>query len=148
MKYLKWTAIILVSIVAIIFIALKLVSKSLPEGTQGQEAEALTDKMLSAINAEAYDQLTYLEWTFRGDHHYAWNKKDNQVVVKWQDFEVKLSPDDLSGTSTKNGIALVGETHQQALETAWSTFPMLWAFHFHQNTTDNYLPELLHLRCR
>ncbi len=122
MKYLKWATIILVSLVIIIFASVKIASKSLPEGKTGKDAEALADKMLKAINAEAYNQLTYLEWTFRDNHHFAWNKKDNQVIVKWEDFEVKLSPDDLTGTATKNGIALIGETEQQAIQDAWSYF--------------------------
>lgn len=122
MKFLKWAAIVLVSIVVLIFAAIKIFSKSLPEGNAGPEAEALTDKMLNAINAEAYEQLTYLEWTFRGSHHFAWNKKDNKVIVKWEDFEVNLSPDNLTGSATKNGVTLVGETEQEAIQTAWSYF--------------------------
>lgn len=122
MKFLKWAAIILVSIVILIFAAIKIFSKSLPQGKTGPDAEALTDKMLKAINAEAYEELTYLEWTFRDNHHFAWNKKNNQVVVKWDDFEVNLSPNDISGTATKNGVELIGETAQEAIQTAWSYF--------------------------
>lgn len=122
MKFLKWAAIILVSLVIIIIAAIKIANKSLPEGNSGPEAEALTDKMLSAINVKAYDQLTYLEWTFRDNHHFAWNKQDNQVIVKWEDFHVNLSPDDITGTATKNGVVLVGDTEQEAIQTAWSYF--------------------------
>lgn len=122
MKILKWFAIVLVSIVVIIFAAIKISSKSLPEGTKGPAAEALTDKMLNAINGEAYAQLNYLEWTFRDGHHFAWNKKDNVVTVKWEDFEVQLNPEELSGEATKNGVALVGDTKQEAVQTAWVYF--------------------------
>lgn len=122
MKILKWIAIILVSLVVIIFAAIKISSKALPEGITGPEAEALTDKLLSALNVSAYEQLNYLEWTFREGHHFAWNKKDNEVTVKWEDFEVQLRPDELSGSATKNGVDLVGDTKQEAIQTAWAYF--------------------------
>ncbi|MDW3194776.1 MAG: hypothetical protein R8G66_20520 [Cytophagales bacterium] len=122
MKILKWFAIVLVSIVVIIFAAINISSKSLPEGTKGPAAEVLTDKMLNAINADAYEQLNYLEWTFRDGHHFSWNKKDNEVIVKWEDFEVQLNPDELTGEAKKNGVALVGDTKQEAIQTAWAYF--------------------------
>lgn len=122
MKILKWTSIVLVGLVVIIFVAVKIASKPLPEGEQGPAAEALTDKMLAAINQSAYDQLNYLEWTFRGAHHFSWNKRANTVVVKWDDFEVNLSPDNLTGTATQGGVALSGEMLNEAIQKAWAFF--------------------------
>lgn len=122
MKILKWTSIVLVSVVVLVYISLKIASEPLPEGETGAKAEALADKMLYALNATAYDSLTHLEWTFRGAHRFSWNKKDNSVRVKWDEFEVALNLDDLTGQATKNGVTLVGDTKEETLQTAWSYF--------------------------
>lgn len=122
MKFLKWTSIVLVSLVVILFVSVKIASKSLPEGEQGPEAEALADKMLAAINKTAYDDLSYLEWTFRDDHHFSWNKTDHTVIVRWDHYEVNLSPNDLTGTGKKGEFELTGESLDEAVKKAWSLF--------------------------
>ncbi|MEN8768950.1 MAG: hypothetical protein ABF269_05540, partial [Candidatus Arcticimaribacter sp.] len=81
MKYLK---IALKSIlVLLLFLVLSLVSlyhyydHDLPQGEQGIEADRLAQKMLTAMNYDAYKELDYIEWTFssRGrKRSYKWQK--------------------------------------------------------------------------
>jgi hypothetical protein len=56
------------------------VSTPLPEG-QGAKAEALTDKIQAAINQTAWDSTAAVSFSFRGNHHYLWDKKRNLVQV-------------------------------------------------------------------
>ena len=65
-----------------------IMDKPLPSGTIGLEAEQLADEMLAALNKEAYDSMKYLDFTFREDNRYQWDRVNNQVVVKWKDQEV------------------------------------------------------------
>ncbi len=69
-------------------------NEDLPQGQQGPEADQLALKMLNALNEEAYLQTDYLEWTFKGSHHYKWYKSDNTCEVYWDNFKVVLDLDD------------------------------------------------------
>jgi hypothetical protein len=64
--------------------------ESLPTGQEGAEADQLATKMLQALNEEAYLNTDYLEWTFKGRHHYKWYKSDNSVEVSWDKMTVIL----------------------------------------------------------
>ncbi len=65
-------------------------NEPLPTGQQGPEADQLATKMLQALNEDAYTNTDYLEWTFKGRHHYKWHKSENRCEVYWDDFTVLL----------------------------------------------------------
>lgn len=65
-------------------------NEKLPQGTTGDEADALANKMLTALNYEAYKNTRYLEWTFKSLHHYKWDKQKQIVEVTWDDVLVNL----------------------------------------------------------
>ena len=77
--------ILIISLVTYLFI-----NEPKPNGVSGDRAEQLADKMLAALNKPAYDTLAYLEFTFKGIHHYRWDKKNNRVLVSWGKNEVLL----------------------------------------------------------
>jgi hypothetical protein len=76
---------------------------STTEGQQGAKAEALTDKIQAAINQTAWDSTAAVSFSFRGNHHYLWDKKRNLVQVEWGDKKV------LYNTQTIEGIAENGK---------------------------------------
>ncbi len=65
-------------------------NEDLPTGKQGIEADALANKMLKAINHNAYKNTRFLEWNFRGKHFYKWDKKNDIVKVSWDKNKVIL----------------------------------------------------------
>ncbi|WP_299101577.1 hypothetical protein [uncultured Winogradskyella sp.] len=65
-------------------------NKELPKGRLGPEADQLATKMLESLNEVAYLNTDYLEWTFKGIHHYKWYKTDNTCEVYWDDISVIL----------------------------------------------------------
>lgn len=65
-------------------------NQPLPEGKQGPEADALARSMLRALNEDAYINTDYLEWTFKGVHHYKWYKTKSTCEVSWDDMTVTL----------------------------------------------------------
>jgi hypothetical protein len=89
-KLLKVLGIILAMLAIVIAIFYVINNESLPTGVQGKEADALASKMLTAINAEAYNQTEVLVWSFRGQHFYKWHKSKHIVEVSWDDNLVKL----------------------------------------------------------
>ncbi|MBC3847733.1 hypothetical protein H8K90_15150 [Winogradskyella echinorum] len=65
-------------------------NEDLPTGQQGAKADQLATQMLQALNEEAYLNTDYLEWTFKGKHHYKWYKTDKTCEVSWSHFTVIL----------------------------------------------------------
>ncbi len=65
-------------------------NEDLPKGQQGEAANQLATQMLKSLNEEAYLNTDYLEWTFKGNHHYKWYKSDKSCEVYWDDFTVIL----------------------------------------------------------
>jgi len=65
-------------------------NEPLPSGKKGKEADALAKKMLASLNYKAYEDTRYLEWSFRRDHFYKWDKKNNTAIVTWSDNEILI----------------------------------------------------------
>jgi hypothetical protein len=108
-KILKVFIVIIITIMAAMFLGIYIIQEPLPEGTSGIEAEATADEMLKALNVQAYRALEEVSWTFRRQHHYVWNKKDNHVKVRWDNNEVHLDLADqnhevISGEDTRENI--------------------------------------------
>ncbi|MEM9896597.1 MAG: hypothetical protein AAF789_09540, partial [Bacteroidota bacterium] len=79
----KFLGIGLITLIIIGFLAYLFIDESVPNGTQGQEAEELADEMLGALNKEAFDTLSIISFTFPGDHSYVWDRAGNSVTVSW-----------------------------------------------------------------
>jgi hypothetical protein len=56
-------------------------STPLPEGQQGAKAEALTDKIKQPSIKDSLGFYSF-RFSFRGNHHYLWDKKRNLVQVE------------------------------------------------------------------
>lgn len=85
-------------------------NESLPEGTKGDKADALAQKMVTAMNKEAFDATEILEWSFRGKNYYKWKKQEGLVEVSMGDHKVTLNLNDPSKSVGENS-----ETIQKAL---------------------------------
>ncbi len=66
-------------------------NEPLPIGKEGPEADTLALKIQKAVNHDAYLATGYLEWTFKGRHHYKWNRKEQTVKVYWKKYKVILN---------------------------------------------------------
>lgn len=95
-KFLKITGAILVAFILFLAIYYFANNESLPEGTKGKAADELAQKMMQAINKEAFDTTEILEWSFRGGHQYKWKKQEGLVEVSWDDHKVTLNLNDAS----------------------------------------------------
>jgi len=112
---------ILVSLLLAAFIILYLVyNKPIPEGKTGPEAEALAQKMLKAVNQEAWDSTNIIEWSFMGMHDFIWDKKRHLVQVKWSDYRVLLNPNTMQGKVFLGGEEQASDN--AAIEKAYSYF--------------------------
>lgn len=71
-------------------------NKELPLGISGEQADILANKMLDALNHDAYEATNYLEWTFKNAHHFKWQKDKNECLVYWEEYKVKVTLKDTS----------------------------------------------------
>ncbi|MDE0772437.1 MAG: hypothetical protein OSB25_09590 [Salibacteraceae bacterium] len=112
-----------VTVTAVLICLFFVYNEKLPEGKQSVEADELASKMLKAVHHEAYKQTRYLEWTFVGQHHYKWDKKQQLVAVEWDDFTVHLNiqnPD--SSTVLVNDVEVNDDSRSEIIETAIGYF--------------------------
>jgi len=90
----KLVKIILVSLILFGVASITIYSiynEPLPTGKSGPQADALAQKMLKSVNAGAFEDTRYLEWTFRnGRHAYKWDRTLDKVKVSWDDITVNL----------------------------------------------------------
>ena len=107
------TLLLIISITAIYLIH----NKALPEGENRPQADALAEKMLKAVNEEAYRNTRYLEWTFRnGEHVYKWDKALGLVAISWDDFSINLNLNTPHKSEVaKNGIKLKSGAKRDAV---------------------------------
>lgn len=120
MNKLKWIGIILVLLVVGVVACTKIISKDLPQGTAGTEADALAQDMLNAINVSAWEQIRYLRWTFfGGTHHYHWDKQENIAIIEWKKNKVVMDLDAYDGLAYKDGKLVEGEDKQKLISKAW-----------------------------
>lgn len=129
MKFLKYLLLAIVAIAILGFAYVKLVvSEDRPTVVEGQNAQAMAQKMLTAINKSAWDTLPYIQWTFAGKNHYVWDRVNNKAIVTIGEVEVQLDPDEVTGTASKNGVVLEGEAKNKAVQSAWSNWcnDMFW----------------------
>ncbi|WP_036154782.1 hypothetical protein [Maribacter forsetii] len=100
-----------------------LYNEPLPTGESGPEADALAYRMFDALNYKNYNNTKVLEWSFRGDHHYIWNREKEIVTVSWDDIVVQLdliTPS--SSTAAINNVPVAYEKTQDLIEKAQSYF--------------------------
>ncbi len=120
MKKILWGGLIVILLAAVI--GYWRVNETRPSGVAGPKAEKLADKMLAAVNYAGWDTLTAVKWTFRGQHHYIWDKKRNFVEVRWDENRVLLDPSSLKGLAYTAGELLGKSRDTELVNTAWEYF--------------------------
>jgi len=85
--------------------------ENLPVGKQGIEADQLATKMLNSLDYDAYKATDYIEWTFKGKHHYKWYKTQKRCEVFWDHFKVDLDLQQLN-----NSKVYVADQHYEGIE--------------------------------
>lgn len=71
-------------------------NEELPVGKETAKADVLANKMLNALNYDAYKATDYIEFTFKKRHHFKWNKTENTCEVYWKNYKVNLDFNDNS----------------------------------------------------
>ena len=129
MKYLKWILGIIFLILLLLVIGVRIAyHEKKPTIIENADAEAMASNMLSAINVSAWDTLPYISWSFRGSHHFVWDKQNNRALVQWDDYTVHLNPDQVQGRAYKGDQLLEAKESDKAVKKAWGYWcnDMFW----------------------
>lgn len=90
-KFLKILAAILGLLGFALLILIWVKNEPLPQIKKSGNADALAQKMLTALNHGCYVKTQFLEWSYRnGAHKYKWDKKLGMATVQWDDHKVIL----------------------------------------------------------
>ena len=98
-------------------------NEDLPTGKTGAPADQLANKMLDALNHDAYEATNYIEWTFKNAHHYQWYKSEKYCNVLWEEYKVKVVLEDTSKSQTFiHSFEVKGKQREKLLKTAVDYF--------------------------
>jgi len=116
----KYILYILLGLAAVLIVAYFIVDKPLPEGKSGPAADALAKKMLMAINDEAWQETAVVQWSFPGGHQHVWDKQRHLARVSWDDYEVLVRLNEVTGLAFKEGIRVdAPQEEQELVQKAW-----------------------------
>ncbi|WP_034058010.1 hypothetical protein [Lacinutrix jangbogonensis] len=98
-------------------------NEELPIGEETAQADVLANKMLNALNYNAYKATDYIEFTFKKRHHYKWNKTKNTCEVYWKKYKVNLDLNNNSKSETfQDDVKIEGEENQELIQKALAYF--------------------------
>lgn len=121
-KVLIWVGIIISALILVVLTVAIVANEPLPSGVPGPEAEVLAQKMLAAVDKEAWDTTTFVTWNFAGIHDYLWDKDRHAVQVRWSDKEVLLHTKSVTGLAFETGKPVSGERAKKLVDKAWAFF--------------------------
>ena len=123
-RFLLYSSLFIIFVFFSVWLSILVSSESLPTANgSSHDAELLADKMLKAINKDAYDSIRLIEWSFPRGHRFLWDKEANHVTANWGGNKVSFYPDDLTGTAFV-GNTKIEDTEQknELIQKAWALF--------------------------
>lgn len=121
-KVLKWIGIILLVIIAGVLLYGWWKNEPKPTAQPSIDADVLAHKMMDAVNKQAWDTTRVIQWTFRGVHHFLWDRSRQLVKVEWEDKMVLLHTETQEGKLFVDSKEVLGEEQKEALKKAWAYF--------------------------
>lgn len=122
MRLLKWIGLALAGLLVLLLVIGFAVHEARPQGEPGLAAEQLADKMLAAVNDQAWNATDRVAWNFADRHRYNWNKAQDSVTVTWGKYRVDLHTKTVTGRAFKNGAQITGNEADDLIADAWSYF--------------------------
>ncbi len=121
MKILKGILLAIALLILLVIAYLRIaVHEPAPTEVVEAGAELYAQQMLDAVNIKAWDTLPIVQWTFREQNHYLWDKINNNALIRWDDYIVHLDMDAVDGAAFKNDIKLEGKAKEKAIKKAWA----------------------------
>lgn len=116
---------VLMGLLVIVFTLLwlpKLLSRPLPAGVPGSDADALARRMMAASGYEAWNATGAVAFSFRGKNHHLWDRQRGYLRISYDDLVVWLDLSSRRGIAERKGQPLAGQELVLALDKAWALF--------------------------
>lgn len=121
-RVLKWIGFLLVAGIIALFGFYFYSNEDLPVGSDPERADLLANKVLDAIDNDAWLNTNYIQWTFRGEHHFLWDKRRNFCEVKWENKKVLINLANQKGIAFVDGKEADSDLSASLVEEAWGYF--------------------------
>ncbi len=109
-----------VSAGVLVIASIILMSKPLPPGVEGPEAEEFADALFAVVNGAEWSRLRYVTWTYSGHRHYIWDKWYQLADIRYDDVRCVFHLNTMEGLVWKSGVQLEGEARRKELVRAWA----------------------------
>lgn len=109
-------------LVALGLTARVVLSAPLPLGSPSPEAEALTQRMISAVNGLAWEQTGAVRWTFAGQNQHLWDRTRSLARVSWGDVVVWVDLGKQVGRATVEGEPVTGRRAERLVKKAYAAW--------------------------
>ncbi len=121
-KILRFLAFIVLGIIAALLFAWWLFHEELPEAPSTGAADELARSMMASVNAHAWDSIPIIQWTFKKQHTFQWDKRQHQCLVRWEQYLVKLDINSATGKAYENDMLMEGPEASGIVKEAWDYF--------------------------
>ncbi len=89
-----------------------LMNEPLPVGTAGKAAEDLANRMLDAVNHDAWEQTGAIEWNFDNRQQHVWDRQRHYAQVSWDEYLVQID------INRRKGVVIRGSEAQNSQESS------------------------------
>jgi hypothetical protein len=116
---------------------------SLPTGSGGERATILEQKILKAVHATSWETTKAVQFSFRGDTHWLWDRDRGMVQQKDGDTQVLLDLWDHGGIVVDSGNTLTDDKARPLLQKAYERFinDSYWFYPYASWSNDGVVKE-------
>ena len=97
-----------------------ILSRPLPQGSQGEEAERFATAMLQSVNFKAWERTGAVSWEFPRGHEHLWDRRRGYARVRWDEREALIDLASRRGVVCRGGGCV---EEPESVEKAWA----MWA---------------------
>jgi hypothetical protein len=128
-KMLVWTLGVIGFVMVAAFILVKIYSQPKPIGDK-LAGDALAMKVENQLNKSAWDSVKVIQFMYRGQNKYTFDKPNNKVIVEWDKNKVFLDLESITGTTYSKGRKVEGKKSTKLVKQAWAYWcnDSFWAF--------------------
>lgn len=123
-KIVRWILLVLALLVLMAFVACFVASKRLPEGQEGDRAQALAARMEEAINLPAWKRTRAITWVFRGETRHLWDRSRHLARVSFGEgkdkTEILFHVGSRKGIAFRGGERVTGEEEKELIKKGYS----------------------------
>lgn len=121
-RLLRALGVLLIVLVGSVFFAGVAFDAPRPAATPGPEGDRLAERMMAAVNAEAWAKTGAVTWVFAGRNQHLWDRERGLARVRWGDTSVLVDLGKQVGRATRGGHPVEGRAGERLVERAYAAW--------------------------